>query len=575
MSGDQLLAALRGAGLIDETTAIRLARSAAESGLPLEEVIMKEGKVDDGAIADAKSAALRVPRFAIPDQLDTKAFQYVPEETARTYQVVPLSSTESNLVVGMVNPDDQRAQEALKFLARQHRLNLGVFLVSSGDWQRAMRAYSPFQDDIQEAVHAYRTKTGGTGQQARRVTDLEEEGKSGDDAPIIRVVARTLKEAIQGGASDVHLEPEEKGLRIRFRVDGELRQAALLPKEISEQMIAQVKVRSELKIDEHRVPQDGRFRAFLMGKEIDFRVATFPTPLGEKMAIRILDPETGLRSFEELGLSGRNLEAVEEALAEPYGMVLVTGPTGSGKTTTLYAALQRINTEKVNIVSLEDPVEYFVEGVNQSQVRPEIGYDFAAGLRQILRQDPDVIMVGEIRDRETADLAVNAALTGHIVLSTLHTNDAAGVIPRLIDMGVEPFLLPAALNLMVAQRLVGRLCQTCKQQEDPSPAAAEEIAREVARMPANVEKPQPPYKLWRSPGCDACHGRGTLGRVALYEVIKMTREIEKIVTTGASASAIRDQSAAQGALTMRQDGLLKALAGQVLFEEVLKETNEE
>lgn len=575
MSGDQLLAALRGAGLVDEAGAIRLARSAADRGLPLEDVIAKESGIDDGAIADAKAAALRVPRYPVPEKLDNAAaLSLVPEETARTYQVVPLSSSEGNLVVGMVNPDDLRAQEALKFLARQHRLNLGVFLVSAGDWQRAMRGYSPFQDDITEAVHAYRSKTGTAGAGEQKVADLESVSGS-EDAPIIRVVARTLKEAIQGGASDVHIEPEEKGLRIRFRVDGELHEAAVLPKEISDQVIARVKVLSELKIDERRVPQDGRFRSKLLGKEIDFRVATFPTPLGEKVALRILDPSTGLRTFQELGLDGKNLAAVEEALAEPYGMILVTGPTGSGKTTSLYAALARINTEKVNIVSLEDPVEYFVEGVNQSQVRPEIGYDFAAGLRQILRQDPDVIMVGEIRDRETADLAVNAALTGHVVLSTLHTNDAAGVIPRLIDMGVEPFLLPAALNLMVAQRLVGRLCQSCKAQEDASPAMAAEIDRIVATLPADIARPATPYRLWRAPGCDACRGRGTAGRVALYEVIKMSREIERIVAAGASASAIRDQARAQGTVTMRQDGLLKALDGQVLLEEVLKETNEE
>jgi type IV pilus assembly protein PilB len=574
VSGDQLLAALRGAGLVDETQSIHLARVAADKGLPLEDILTTEGGLDDGKIADAKSAVLRVPRYQMPEKLDEKLLQYVPEETARTYQVVPISSTEGNLVVGMVNPDDLRAQEALKFLARQHRLNLGVFLISNGDWKRALRVYSPFQDDVSEAVQSLRVKTTGTTSSQQKVADLEG-GGSGDDAPIIRVVARTLKEAIQAGASDVHIEPGEKALRIRFRIDGELKEAASLPHELSDQIISRVKILAEMKIDERRVPQDGRFRSKLLGKEIDFRVATFPTPLGEKVAIRILDPSTGLRTFEELGLTGTNLQKVIEALNEPFGMVLVTGPTGSGKTTTLYAALSKINNEKVNIVSLEDPVEYFVEGVNQSQVRPEIGYDFAAGLRQILRQDPDIIMVGEIRDRETADLAVNAALTGHVVLSTLHTNDAAGVIPRLIDMGVEPFLLPAALNLMVAQRLVGRLCEACRIQEDASPAAVAEIEAQLGALPAGTEKPVAPYKVWRSPGCDVCHGRGSVGRVALYEVIKMTREIEKIVTTGASSNAIRDEARKQGALTMRQDGILKALGGQVLLEEVLKETNED
>ena len=575
MSGDQLLAALRGAGVIDEAAALRAAREAADRSVPVEEVLLGEGMgIDDGAIADAKAAALRVPRSPLPAKIDAALTALVPEETARTYQVAPISNAEGSLVVGMVNPDDLRAQEALKFLARQHRLNLGVFLISYGDWKRAMISYSPYQDDVAEAVQSMRVKTGaGRGQD--KIADLEGGSVRGDDAPVIRVVARTLKEAIQQGASDVHVEPTEKALRIRFRIDGELHEAASLPKEISDAVIARVKVLAEMKIDERRVPQDGRFRSKLLGKEVDFRVATFPTPLGEKVAVRILDPSTGLKSFEQLGLSGSNLTSVTEALNEPFGMILVTGPTGSGKTTTLYAALSRINSDKVNIVSLEDPVEYFVSGVNQSQVRPEIGYDFAAGLRQILRQDPDVIMVGEIRDRETADLAVNAALTGHIVLSTLHTNDAAGVVPRLIDMGVEPFLLPAALNLMVAQRLVGRLCESCRVQEDASPAAAAEIDRVLATLPPAAERPAPPYKVFRAPGCPVCHGRGSSGRVAVFEVIKMTRPIEKIVTEGAAASAIRDEARRQGALSMRQDGVLKALSGLVLLEEVLKETNEE
>jgi type IV pilus assembly protein PilB len=575
MSGEQVLAALRGAGLIDEQASLRASREAATRNVSVEEFLTSENIVEDGAIADAKSAALRVPRSGVPEKIDATLMSFIPEETVRTYQVVPLSLADGNIVVGMVNPDDLRAQEALKFLARQHRLNLGVFLISFGDWKRALRLYSPYQDDVAEAVNAMRAKTRGTTSAAhQKFVDLELESSRGEDAPITRMVTSTLKEAIQMGASDVHIEPTEKALRIRFRIDGELQESASLPPELVDSVIAQVKVRADMKLDERRVPQDGRFRSHLLGREIDFRVATFPTPLGEKVAIRILDSASGLKTFEQLGLVGRNLDAVVEALNEPYGMVLVTGPTGSGKTTTLYAALQRINSEKVNIVSLEDPVEYFVEGVNQSQVRPEIGYDFAAGLRQILRQDPDVIMVGEIRDRETADLAVNAALTGHVVLSTLHTNDAAGVAPRLIDMGVEPFLIPAALNLMVAQRLVGRLCEACRVAEPASDAVAAEISAVVATMPEGIERPAPPYQVYRAPGCDKCHGRGSIGRMAIYEVIKMNRAIEKIVTEGASSNAIRDEARKQGAMSMRQDGVVKALQGLVLLEEVFKETNE-
>jgi len=575
MSGDQLLAALRGTGVIDEAAALRAARDAAAEGGAMDAYLVKEGIATDDQVTDAKSAVLHVPRYRLPEKLDAAVASVIPQETSQTYQVTPISVKDGNLVVGMVNPDDLRAQEALKFLARQQRLNLGVFLISAEDWKRGLRVYSPYQDDVDEAVQSMRVKTRGTTSSKQKFVDLESESAKGEDAPITRLVKGTLKEAIALGASDVHIEPGEKGLRIRFRVDGELHESRVLPPELIDPVIANIKVRADLKIDEHRIPQDGRFRSRLLEREVDFRVATFPTPLGEKVAIRILDASAGLKTFEQLGLTGRNLDSVVEALNEPYGMVLVTGPTGSGKTTTLYAALQRINSEKVNIVSLEDPVEYFVEGVNQSQVRPEIGYDFAAGLRQILRQDPDIIMVGEIRDRETADLAVNAALTGHVVLSTLHTNDAAGVVPRLIDMGVEPFLLPAALNLMVAQRLVGRLCEACRVSEEATPAVAAEIAEVMRVLPEGVERPVPPYQVYRAPGCDICHSRGSIGRVALYEVIKMSRAIERIITSGASAATIRDEARTQGALSMRQDGVFKALQGQVLLEEVFKETSEE
>jgi type IV pilus assembly protein PilB len=331
-----------------------------------------------------------------------------------------------------------------------------------------------------------------------------------------------------------------------------------------------VKILSNMKIDENRMPQDGRFRSKILDREIDFRVSTFPTPLGEKVAIRILDPQTGLKSFEKLGFAGSSFERVKHGLQRPYGMVLVTGPTGSGKSTTLYALLQQLNNEDVNIVSLEDPVEYFVAGVNQSQVHPEIGYDFANGLREILRQDPDIIMVGEIRDAETAGLAVNAALTGHIVLSTLHTNNAAGVIPRLIDMKVEPFLLPSALSLMIAQRLVSEICQNCKEAVEAPPQIQEMITRALVGVPREEAPFDAPYKIWHSRGCEVCHGRGITGRRALHEVLEMTPAFERIINEGPTAQKIIAEAKRQGMLTMRQDGVAKALNGLILMEEVLR-----
>ncbi|MDO8752024.1 MAG: GspE/PulE family protein, partial [Candidatus Wolfebacteria bacterium] len=377
----------------------------------------------------------------------------------------------------------------------------------------------------------------------------------------------------------LHFEPQRKRLRIRFRIDGDLQEVASMPMALIQPVVSRVKVLASLKLDETRVPQDGRFRTIINEKDIDFRVATFPTPSGEKVVVRVLDSSTGLLGFEGLGLSGHNLAIVEEAIQRPYGMILITGPTGSGKTTTLYAMMQKLNTEAVNIVSLEDPVEYFMEGVNQSQVKPEIGYTFASGLRQILRQDPNIVMVGEIRDSETADLAVNAALTGHLMLSTLHTNNAVGVIPRLIDLGAPVFLLSSALNLMVAQRLIRRLCPDCKVERKAPADIAKEISKEFQSLPSDVaeevKKFSAPYTLYQpkpKEGCKTCNGKGTAGRVALYEVFQMTRELGDLINSGFTEGKLWDEARRQGIVTLRQDGIIKALKGEVLIEEVLKET---
>ncbi|RJQ28893.1 type II/IV secretion system protein [Candidatus Parcubacteria bacterium] len=572
MTDQQFLKALQDAGLLDETAAAKLGREAALSGRSAEELVYRRRMVSDTKIAELKSGILKVPYQKVDlEHFENQLLELVPEETARTYSVVPLGKKGDLLVAGMLHPDDQKAQEALKFLARRNRLNLGVYLVSYRDWQEIMRRYSPYRSEVEKAVQAFSAKPGGV---SGRVVRLEEGGE-GEEAPVIRIVAGTFTEAVQSGASDIHVEPQENYLRIRFRIHGELKEEASLPVELSQPIVSRVKVISNLKIDETRIPQDGRFRTRIFDRDIDFRVSTFPTPLGEKVAIRVLDPTTGLRSFDELGLVGKSLEIVKSGLGKPFGMILVTGPTGSGKTTTLYALLKLLNKETENIVSLEDPVEYFVEGVNQSQVRPEIGYDFASGLRQILRQDPDIIMVGEIRDNETAGLAVQSALTGHIVLSTLHTNNAVGVIPRLIDMKVEPFLIPVSLNLMIAQRLVGLLCPGCKVAEVAPPALQKVIKKTLSELPPEVSgKHQEPFKVYHAPGCPRCKNRGIVGRFALYEVFQMTPALEEVINTGPTAQRILKIAKDQGMITLRQDGILKALAGLVSAEEVVRETEE-
>lgn len=573
MSSEELLKEIKNAGLADDAAISRIKKESALYDKSVEEIAASSGLVDDRKLAELKAKILKVPyKKADTGNLDKKLFEILPEETARSYGVAPLEIKENMLVVGMVYPDDEKAQDALKFLARQRKLNLGVYLISYGDWRNILKNYSSYRTEIERAVQSLNLRSG---EGVRRVVGLEEGGASGEEAPIIRIVADTLKQAVQGRASDVHIEPSEDGLKIRFRVDGELHEEASLPAELSQLIVSRVKVISDLKLDETRIPQDGRFRSKISGKDIDFRVSTFPTPLGEKVAIRILDPATGLRRFEDLPLLYANKKKVEAGLNKPFGMVLVTGPTGSGKTTSLYAMLQRLNEENVNIVSLEDPIEYFIPGVNQSQVRPEIGYDFASGLRQILRQDPDIIMVGEIRDDETAGLVVHAALTGHIVLSTLHTNNAVSVIPRLMDMKIKPFLLPASLILMISQRLVGAICQNCKAENDPTPAIFKEIKNSLSDLSEEISKNyKEPYKIYRGKGCDKCKGRGTFGRIALFEVLEMTPGMEQIINAAPTAQNLLKEAKNQGMMTLRQDGVLKALKGEVLIEEVLRETEE-
>ncbi|MEK7181243.1 MAG: GspE/PulE family protein [Patescibacteria group bacterium] len=575
MKDDQFLDALQKGNLIDETVATKLKREVLLSGRLAEEIIYERRLIDDVVLANFKSQLYGVPYQKIDfDNFDDKLLELIPEETVRTYAVTPISRAENLFVIGMLHPDDQKAQDALKFIARRGHFNLGIYLISYTDWQGILRKYSPYKSVLEAAVRSLNVKSNDGG---RGVVSLEERNQASlEEAPIIRIVADTLKEAVEGHASDVHVEPQENYLRIRFRIDGELHEIASLPLEIAQAVVSRIKVISNLKIDETRIPQDGRFRSRILNREIDFRVATFPTPLGEKVAIRILDSTVGLKTFDQLGLVGRNLEIIKKGLAKPFGMIIVSGPTGSGKSTTLYSLLQTLNNENVNIVSLEDPVEYFISGLNQSQVRPEIGYDFASGLRQILRQDPDVIMVGEIRDNETAGLAIHAALTGHIVLSTLHTNNAAGVIPRLIDMKVEPFLLPAALNLMVAQRLVPLLCENCKAPLEAPPAIQKEIKHALENLPSEIAgQYKEPYKIYRAVGCNKCNQKGFSGRIALFEVFEMSHAVEAIIISDPTAEKLLAETRKQNMITLRQDGVLKALAGKISIEGVFRETSDD
>ncbi len=575
MDDKQLLENLIKAGFLSEENSRKLLADSSVMGKSVEDLIYDRHVIVEEKVAQIKSAFLKVPYKKINiAEITKELLANISEEVARTYKVIPISRSKDLLVLGMIHPDDPQAQDALRFVAKQQKINLGVYLISPGDFDLALRKYSPYKDEVEAAIHTLNIRPGKGGGSGQQFIQLEAGVSVAEEAPIIKLVASTLKEAVNLGASDIHIEPQRQNLRIRFRVDGQLQEMSRMPMELQQPIVSRVKVLANLKLDETRIPQDGRFRSIVFGRDIDFRVATFPTPVGEKVAIRVLDPTIGLKRLEDLGLIGYNADLVKEAIEKPYGMILITGPTSSGKTTTLYALLQRLNSDSTNIVSLEDPVEYFIDGINQSQVHPEIGYDFASGLRQILRQDPDVIMVGEIRDTETAQLAIHAALTGHVVLSTLHTNNAAGVIPRLIDMKVDSFLLPPSLNLMIAQRLVSHLCDKCKKSEVPTGKIADIVKKELEKLPVGVKNKPKDIKVYHSEGCSECQNRGVNGRIAMFEALRMTPELQAIINSGPTELKINEEAKRQGMITIRQDGILKALDGLVSIEEVLRETSE-
>jgi type IV pilus assembly protein PilB len=566
-------------GIINKEQAASLEFEIKNSNKKAEELILEKGLLSEKPLFDLKSKNLKIPsKEVIPEKIPLKILELIPEESARFYWMIPLEKRDDILEVGMVYPEDIKAQEALKFLSRQGNFSYEIFLITPSAFNNLLKQYRTLRREVKRALAELETEL-----KAEKVevlgrpptaTELE---RLAEEAPITKVVAVILRHAVEGGASDIHIEPTQEKLRIRFRVLGILHSSIFLPMKIHSAIVARVKIVSNLKIDEARIPQDGRFSATINDKNIDFRVSTFPTSLGEKVAIRVLDPTIGLKTFDELGLEGRDFKVVKEAIEKPFGLILATGPTGCGKTTTLYAILQLLNQEGVNIVTLEDPIEYFIAGINQSQIRPEIGYSFATGLRHVVRQDPDIIMVGEIRDKETALLVTHAALTGHIVLSTLHTANALGVIPRLIDLGVEPFLISPSLSVAIAQRLVRKLCPACKKKIKPKKEIKDLILKEIENLPPSVKKNieiPSPLTIYQAQGCQKCNQTGYSGRVGLFEVLLMTDQLGEIVLEEPSEAKISAEAKRQEMITMKQDGILKVLKGVTTIEEALRVAEE-
>jgi type IV pilus assembly protein PilB len=570
---EKLITLLIQEGLVAEDELRATEAEAKKQNKPMMVVLNERGVVDDELLTHAIAQVSGVPYVNLSNSvIDQDVLALLPEDIAERFMAVPLAEVQNRLAVAMI---DANNVQAVDYLANRIQRPIKVFMAS--------------ETGVRHVLDQYRTDLSSVDEAA--VVSQEEASRAGDndiktivqDSPISRALSTILEYAVKSRASDVHIEPLEKALKIRCRVDGVLREIMQLPKSIEPALVSRIKILSNLKIDEHRIPQDGQFTVKVAAKEVDLRIAISPVVWGEQVVIRLLDKPGNSFDLEEMGYAGRALRAIRKGVRRPNGMVLTSGPTGSGKSTSLYALIKEIKDDTVNIVTLEDPVEYKMDGVNQIQVNAEVGLTFASGLRSILRQDPDVVMVGEIRDSETASLGVQAALTGHLVFSTLHTNSAAGVLPRLLDMGVEPFLIASTVNTIIGQRLVRRVAAK-RDTYQSNPIETQNILAtvghllpktkaDVARVSEDLGYKDLPlagqsaYTLVK--GKDTLQTpRGYSGRAGLYEVMDVTTEIQNLIISHATSSEIQRKAVEQGMITMRQDGYLKALQGITTIEEV-------
>ncbi len=570
----KVLSILADKGLLKSDDIPAITAELREKGATLESVLEKRS-VDAESILKARAEEFGIPARTLPAEnpVSDTTLHFIPEDSARHYGFIPLSTEEGVLEVGIKNPDNIEALDALQFISTRVGMPYKLFLVSDGDFKRVMDQYQNLSEEVDEALTEFegtvkeeeeemKKAAGKAGVKGPETTDIKA------DAPVTKIVATILRYAVEGGASDIHVEPSAEKTRVRFRMDGDLHTSLELPAKVHPAVVARIKILSQLRLDEKRKPQDGRFTATVEGRRIDFRISTFPTEYGEKVVMRILDRAKSSTTLETVGLGKDQLQAVRELLTVPYGIVLISGPTGSGKSTTLFGMLSELDRERFNVVSVEDPVEYEIQGVAQSQVHPEIGYTFASGLRSILRQDPDIIMVGEIRDKETAQLAIQAALTGHLVFSTIHTNTAVGAIPRLVDMGVDPYLIAPTLIAVIGQRLVRRLCPGAGVEIPVSESIKGLLEKQFADLPEEARNKIPAFEHLYKPGTAPDCPNGTRGRIGVFEILRMTKELEHIVLTNPVEEQIYPAARKEGMLTMREDAIVKALSGVIPFSEV-------
>ncbi len=592
---------LKRAGKVTDEQLTTLKQQAASTKQPLQDLVLKSNLVNDKELTKLYAKEIDMPFIDLkPSEIPHQTLQLIPERIANQYRVILFEVGQDGIKkVALEDPDDI---EAINFLQKQMGGNVKAYVATRANIQAGLDQYRGNIGTELTKVISTEDKTDEEAPEHVNAEDLAE------DSPIAQTVNLIIEYAIKAGASDVHIEPREDVVLIRYRVDGVLREANRLPKKVTAALVSRIKILSNLKIDERRAPQDGRFKIQVSGQVYALRVSTLPIMDGEKVVMRILDESTKALELQDLGYWDGSLETVNRAIVQPYGMILVTGPTGSGKSTSLFSILSTLNKPSVNISTVEDPVEYRVTGANQTQVNPVAGMTFVNGLRALLRQDPNIIMVGEIRDGETANLAVQAALTGHLVFSTLHTNNAATSLPRLLDMGVEPFLIASTIRAVVGQRLIRKLCIECRESYTPDEATLTKIREafhidnpekhawihslEQRARDAGIGKFSSAKKLqesnelsttetaitrlWKAHdgGCDVCNHVGYKGRMGIYEVLENTNEIQKLIVSNATSDVIQKQAITDGMLTMQMDGFVKALCGQTSIEEILRVTRE-
>ncbi len=533
------------------------------------------GEAESVGSLEQEAEKLKMPFLKKSVLVFPEVLSLIPEDIAKGNQMIAFEKAGTLVKVGLVDPHNINALNVLRFVSEKTQLRFEVNLISAAVFRDMVTQYSGNAEKaIAEATEALRDEE----DEANPIIGSSRAENNVQSAPVTKLLSVIIRHAIEGKASDIHIEPFDKEYRVRFRVDGVLYSSLTVPLEVGRAVISRIKILANLKIDERRKPQDGRFNVIESGHPVDFRVSSLPVMEGEKVVLRLLDKENKLASLENMGIVGRCGDILVKSIQEPFGIILITGPTGSGKSTTLYSCLEVLNKEDRNIVTLEDPVEYTIAGINQSQINPEIGYTFASGLRSILRQDPNVIMVGEIRDNETAELTIHAALTGHLVLSTLHTNSSIGAIPRLIDMGVEAFLLASSLRVVAAQRLVRRICEKCKHEVKVSNKIREYLVNQIegisvedlARYGITADKP---IALFEGSGCDDCSNLGYRGRIAIFEAIEVDSGMKDIISEqNGGEQFIKEYAKKQGMITMKQDGILKAITGKTTFSEIERVT---